>query len=168
MTNPSSAETEALARARFVQSVRTRLRDFAGLNRLIEGEESDDRLIMGCLRLALSEVNGTPPLIGNRQVYQVPLYILVELTSAYLVSSAGMLHLRNDIAFATGSTSVQLPQAQTYPQVADRMFATARQNLSIWKIAQNLQLGLDSVTGVSSHLALLNAPRGAYDLVFSG
>lgn len=168
MTTPTSSETEALARARFVHSVRTRLRDFAGLNRLIEGEEADDRLIMGCLRLALSEVNGTPPLIGYRQVYQVPLHLLVEMTAAYLVSSAGMLHLRNDISFATGSTSVQLTQAQTYPQISDRMFATARQNLSMWKIAQNVQMGLDSVTGVSSHLILLNAPRGAHDLVFSG
>jgi hypothetical protein len=48
----------------FVARVRLFMRDYAELNRLVAGEESNDRLIAFAVHDALSDFNATPPFLG--------------------------------------------------------------------------------------------------------
>ena len=48
---------------RFVSEVRLYLRDYAELNRLIDGEETSDRMLAWAVIDALDDINNTPPFI---------------------------------------------------------------------------------------------------------
>lgn len=154
----SAAERNALARAEFLAAVRLRMLDYPDLNRIVSGSEADDAMILAAVSLAMSRVNHTPPLLANLEIYQVPAHILIGLTVGEILSSLTILYARNDVTFSTGSTSVQLPQANTYPQLAAALLGTATRELTEWKTARNLQQGIDATTGIASHLSMLTGP----------
>ena len=56
------ATPQPLTYNNFVPEVRAYIRDFPELNRLISGEETSNRMIEYCARLAIDEYNTTPPL----------------------------------------------------------------------------------------------------------
>lgn len=93
----------------FVQAVRLYLRDFAELNRLIAGEETNDRMIAWSVLDALSNFNGTPPItqvtiedLLSRQQH----HLLLRLTVEAIIESVGMLQTRNHINYSTGGINV--------------------------------------------------------------
>jgi hypothetical protein len=74
----------------FVQAVRLYLRDFAELNRLIAGEETNDRMIAWSVFDALSNFNGTPPItqvsldqLLERQQHHLMMRMTVEAIIEY-------------------------------------------------------------------------------------
>jgi hypothetical protein len=90
----------------FVQMVRMYCRDHAPLNRLIEGEESSDRMIAWAVLDALSSFNGTPPFIGNFSIESLCAYnqqhLLLRMTVIALIESVGQLQTRNHVNYSDG------------------------------------------------------------------
>jgi hypothetical protein len=93
----------------FVQMVRAYTRDHEELNRLIRGEESTDRQIAWAILDAMSDFNGTPPLITctfeellNRNQHA----LLLRMTVVSLIESVGLLQTRNHVNYSTGGTNV--------------------------------------------------------------
>lgn len=93
----------------FVQSVRLYLRDFPELNRLIAGEENNDRQIAWSVLDALSDFNGTPhftqmsleELLQHQQHY-----LILRRTVISLIEQVGLLQTRNHINYSTGGINV--------------------------------------------------------------
>lgn len=94
----------------FVQLVRLYMRDFPELNRIVSGEESTDRQIAWAVLDALSDFNGTPPLIGNFAIEDLlgrsQQSLLLRMTVISLIESVGLLQTRNHINYSNGGISV--------------------------------------------------------------
>jgi hypothetical protein len=93
----------------FVQVVREFLRDHPELNRLIAGQETNNRMIAWSILDAISLFNGTPHLTSysldelmaiNQQ------YLLVRLTTCTILESVGLLQTRNHINYSDGGLNV--------------------------------------------------------------
>lgn len=94
----------------FVKMVRQFMRDQPQLNRLVAGEESNDRQILWAILDALSDFNGTPPLIGNFDldtlIARNQQYLLLRMTVCSLIESVGLLQTRNQFNYNNGNFSV--------------------------------------------------------------
>lgn len=94
----------------FVQMARLYLRDFEELNRLLAGEESNDRMIAWAVLDALSNFNGTPPLIGTFRIEDLlaldQQHLLLRMTVEALIESVGLLQTRNHINYSDGGINV--------------------------------------------------------------
>ncbi len=88
------------------------LRDFSELNRLIKGEETSDRMILWAIQDALSDFNGTPPLIGTYSLDDMLARnqhnLMLRLTVIAIIESVGLLQTRNHINYSTGGINVGL------------------------------------------------------------
>jgi len=92
-----------------VQSVRDFMRDFPELNRLIDGEESNDRLIIWSIIDAVDDFNGTPPITYYSLANLLSLQqgsLLRSMSTAHLLTSVGLLQTRNHINYSAGGTTV--------------------------------------------------------------
>lgn len=94
----------------FVQMVRLYTRDHPQLNRLLSGEESSDRMIAWAVMDALSDFNGTPPLIGRFTVEDMlardQQALLLRMTVCSLIESVGLLQTRNHVNYSNGGINV--------------------------------------------------------------
>src|SRR6056300_168271 len=91
----------------FVTQVRQYLRDFPELNRLIDGEESSDRMIAWAAIDALDDINNTPPLIGAYTIDSFPYRsLLLRGTVIAVLESVGLLQTRNQINYNDGGIQV--------------------------------------------------------------
>ena len=94
----------------FVQLVRTYLRDFTELNRIVAGAESSDRQILWAIFDALSDFNGTPPFLGANAIEDLLANsqhaLLLRMTVCSLIESVGLLQTRNHINYSNGGISV--------------------------------------------------------------
>lgn len=90
----------------FVQMVREFTRDHPELNRIVRGEESSDRQIAWAVLDALSDFNGTPPILGNFSVENLLMQnqqnLLLRMTVISLIESVGLLQTRNHINYSDG------------------------------------------------------------------
>lgn len=93
----------------FVQVVREYMRDHPELNRLIAGQETNNRLIAWSVLDALSLFNGTPhftnysleQMLGMNQQY-----LMLRLTVVTILESVGLLQTRNHINYSDGGLNV--------------------------------------------------------------
>lgn len=94
----------------FVQMVRLYLRDFPELNRLVAGEESVDRQIAWAVLDAISDFNGTPPMIGTFDLdYLLSInqqHLLLRMTVTSLLESVALLQTRNHLNYSNGAINV--------------------------------------------------------------
>jgi hypothetical protein len=93
----------------FVQSVRLYLRDFPELNRLIVGEENNDRQIAWSVLDALSDFNGTPHFTQmslEELLQRNQHYLILRMTVISLIEQVGLLQTRNHINYSTGGINV--------------------------------------------------------------
>jgi len=98
---------------KFIQVVRTVMRDFPELNRLIRGEEHSDRLIAWAILDTIDDWNTTPPLIGGVTIASFPsAHLLIQGTMVQLLKSSGLLMTRNAIAFSDGGFSYNTDKTQ--------------------------------------------------------
>jgi hypothetical protein len=149
----------------FVQVVRLYTRDFPELNRLVAGEESDDRQIAWAIMDALSDFNGTPPItvcsleyLFSRQQHA----LVLRMTVCALLESVGLLQTRNHINYSNGGITVgvndktQLIQSwlQYYKASSDQM----KQRV---KVAFNIESILGE-HGMHSEYWSINATYAAY------
>jgi len=147
----------------FVQIVREYMRDHPELNRLTQGQETNDRLIAWSVLDALSYFNGSPPMIGtfsledllNRNQHS----LLLRLTVITVMESVGLLQTRNHINYSNGGLNVgvndKTPLIMNWLQYYK---ASADQLLLRVKVAMNIEgiLG-PSNRGVHSELWFVNA-----------
>lgn len=94
-----------------VQNVRYFMRDFSGLNQLIAGEESSDRMIIWATMDFLSNFNGTPPFssYGLEELFQYNLqHLAIRGTAITLLQSVMILNVRNHLPFSDGGLSIQI------------------------------------------------------------
>lgn len=141
--------------ARFVAGVRLYLRDHAALNRLIKGQETNDRMIAWCVLDAISEFNGTPPMIGTYtfdSMMQMNLQSLLRKgTVKCILESVGLLQTRNHLPFNDGGLSVAVSdKAPLLQSWIDRLNADWKSTMKETKIAFNIESLLDGGAGVAS------------------
>ena len=92
-----------------VSVVRLYLRDFPELNRLIQGEETSDRMIAWSVVDALDDFNSTPPFVGSYGQTNFPsLSLLREGAVIRVLESVGLLQLRNQMNYSDGEITVQI------------------------------------------------------------
>lgn len=140
----------------FVGNVRLFLRDFAELNRLVDGVETSDRMIAFFAIDAISDWNSTPPLIGNFGFVDFVNRGWVSLlrlgTVVQTITSVGILQTRNHLPFSDGGLNIAVsdktPQIQAWVQLFDHRWQTQKQQV---KTAMNIeQLLGGGQSGVSS------------------
>src|SRR4051812_25966152 len=90
-----------------ISTVRLYLRDYAELNRLIQGVEHSDRMILWAIADAVDDWNSTPPLIPAAQLENFPSKsLLLRGIVISLLESVGLLQTRNHLTFSDGGIQV--------------------------------------------------------------
>lgn len=143
--------TPPLTVDQFVGEVRSFVRDFPQLNRLISGEESSDRMIRYCAVLAVDEWNVTPPLSGHSVTNFPSRSVLLHLTIIHLLASVGILKSRNSFAYSDGGFTVQTEEHDTrymkWIQFFRSMGPASYRAVKDLKIALNIQGGWGAGVG---------------------
>lgn len=124
----------------FVSQVRQYLRDYPELNRLIDGEETSDRMIAWSVIDALDDINNTPPLIGSFTVETFPYrHLLMRGTVLAVLESVGLLQTRNQISYSDGGISVNASdKAPMIMNWINMLRGTYEQKKQQFKIAVNI------------------------------
>lgn len=145
----------------FVARVRLFMRDYPELNRLVEGEETNDRMIAFSVYDAISDFNSTDPDIGlygfvdfMEKNWQRPLMIG---TVVMILESVGLLQTRNHLPFSDGGLNVAVSDKtpllmnwiQLFQQKWDKFRFTK-------KMALNIESLFSDPGGVSSELFIVN------------
>ena len=90
-----------------VNYVRLFLRDQPKLNKLTKMKENDDDEIRLAVHMAISDWNGTPPLLNPVGIEDFPLFDWLIVASAmFVLQSSGVLQHRNDLPFNDNGVSV--------------------------------------------------------------
>lgn len=155
LDDPAKIPGATKAFEQFVGHVRMYMRDHAALNRLIEGQETNDRMIAWSVMDAMTDFNGTPPLIGALSFEQFVTYNLGSLlktgTVIKILESVGLLQTRNHLPFSDGGLNVAVsdktPLIQSWIQLFSAKWETEKQQV---KIALNIESLLDGGGGVVS------------------
>lgn len=152
----------------FVQTVRGYTRDHAELNRLVGGEESDDRQILWAVYDALSDFNGTPPFLGRYRLEDLLMRdqhaLLLRMTVIALIESVGLLQTRNHINYSDGGLNVgvndKTPLLMKWLEMFKSM--TEQRKLQV-KVALNIEPLLNGGPGgVHSELWWVNMSFAGY------
>lgn len=94
-----------------INMLRAYMRDFAPINRLIDGEESKDRDLALAIYRALEDFNGTPPPIALnlQQVIDNHLVdLLLRGAACKLMESVVLNYARNEVQFTDAGVSVKI------------------------------------------------------------
>jgi hypothetical protein len=149
----------------FVQVVRLYMRDFPELNRLVAGEESDDRQIAWSIMDALSDFNGTPPIgyvsleyLLSRQQHA----LILRMTVVAVIESVGLLQTRNHINYSNGGITVGVnDKTPMLMQWLQYYKATTEQMKQRVKVAFNIESILGE-HGLHSEYWSINSTYAAY------
>lgn len=132
-----------LAFEQFAGVVREFMRDHAELNRLTQGVEHSNRLIMWAIADAIDDWNTTPPLIGPIGIHNFPSrHLLLRATVIGLLESLGLLQTRNHLTFSDGGIQVGVsdksPLIMSWLQMYRNVYETKKLKL---KVAMNIEGG---------------------------
>lgn len=145
----------------FTESVRLFLRDYSDLNRLIDGEESNPRMIAFAAMDAISEFNSEPPPLRK---YNFGDFIskgwtsfLLKGTVKHLLQSIALLQNRNNLRFSDGGitaqTSDKASELMNFSQVFERQWKDWVKKI---KITENISSILSNGDGAASEYSLLH------------
>lgn len=152
----------------FVSQVRLYMRDFAELNRLLDGQETSDRQIAWAVLDALSNFNGTPPLIGTYSLEDLlainQSHLLLRMTVETVIESVTLLQMRNHINASDGGINVGIndkaPMLQNWLKMSKSVTEQRKQHV---KVALNIGQILGPCNpGVHSELWAVNSSYLAY------
>lgn len=146
----------------FVSQVRQYLRDYPELNRLIDGEETSDRMLAWSVIDALDDINNTPPLIGTFTIETFPYrHLLMRGTVLAVLESVGLLQTRNQISYSDGGISVnasdKAPMIMNWINMLRGQYEQKKQQ---YKIAVNISEAFDGDAVLSDYYFL----GGYYDV----
>ena len=124
----------------FVNQVRSFMRDYKELNRLIAGEESSNRQIVWAIMDCLDDFNTTPP-FTQFNLYTFPSKsLLVRGTVITLLESIGLLQTRNHLSFSDGGLQVgvsdKTPFIQSWLQLFKNTYEEKKTRL---KVSYNIE-----------------------------
>lgn len=119
----------------FVQSIRTFIRDYPELNRLISGVENSNRQIVWAIADALDDFNTTPhPTRFSLENFPSK-SLLVRGTVITLLESVGLLQTRNHLQFSDGGIQVgvsdKTPFIQSWIQLFRNSYEEKKQRLKV-------------------------------------
>ncbi len=162
MVKRITKEEEIRARYKFIGLVREYMRDHAELNTLVEGEESDDKLIWSAIDFILDDFNTCPPPLSQRYVVaNFPSYTLLrDGVVLELLQSAALLLARNALSYQHGGTAVSLDQHSTYLQIAQLMRSKYESDKVRLRVSINTQEAVSSTGGHHTILYYAGAPIG--------
>lgn len=145
-----------------IQSVRLFTRDFAHINLLIRGEESDDRMIAWATLDFLSDFNATPHFTALTLDDLILGYgassFCVRGTVCALLESLMLLYSRNHLPLSDGGNSMTInDKAPMIQAMLSTLRSAYEQNKSRMKVAMNVNSILDvGPSGVHSDYFALN------------
>ena len=139
----------------FIQTVRTYLRDYPELNRLIKGVENTNRQIVWAMADALDDFNTTPPFTSHGLGSFPSASLLLRGTVISLLESVGLLQTRNHLSFSDGGLQVGIndktPYIQSWLQLLKNSYEEKKKLL---KVAYNIENGWGG--GVFSEYRFVN------------
>lgn len=149
-----------IALQQFVGLIRAFMRDYSELNRLFQGEEHSDRLIIFAILDTIEDFNTTPPMT-NYQLTNFPSKYLLRVGSViHLLSSVGLLMTRNYLPFSDGGLQVMNDKTsliQSWIQLFTNNYETKKDRL---KVALNIEGGWGG--GVHSEYLFTSGFYGGY------
>jgi hypothetical protein len=148
--------------AAFVAEVRMYLRDYPELNRLIDGEETSDRMIAWAVIDTLDDINNRPPFVGSFTVSTFPYRsLLLRGTVITVLESVGILQTRNQLQYNDGGISVGASdKAPMLMQWVQMLSTSYEQKLDKWKISRNITEAFNGESVMSDYYFL----GGYYDV----
>lgn len=153
--------------SQFVAQTRLYMRDFAELNRLVAGEESDDRIIAFCVLEAISDFTSEPPPLGQ-YTFEVFIekgwvHMLRIGTICKVIETVGLLQTRNHLPFSDGGMNVAVSDKTPLLQSWMQLFCGKWENWKVKvKVAENIAGILDERGGVSSEYFAVNGYFAEY------
>jgi hypothetical protein len=136
----TSVPSIELAMEQFISTVRLFTRDYPALNRLIQGEESSNRLIAWAVIDAIDDFNSTPPLTRWGFSNFPSRHLLLRGTVISLLESVGLLMTRNHLTFSDGGIQVgvsdKTPLIQSWIQLFTNKYEEKKLRL---KISMNIE-----------------------------
>lgn len=128
----------------FVAQVRSFIRDYPELNRLISGEESTNRQIVWAIFDALDDYNSTPPFSGNSLRNFPSRSLLVRGTVISLLESIGLLQTRNQLSFSDGGLQVGVSDKTPFIQSWIQLFKNSYEEK---KMRMKVSINIESAWG---------------------
>ncbi len=168
MASPPVTPADNLQKIRlFAERVRLFMRDFPILNRLIEGEETNARMMIWAVIDALDDFNVSPPPIGTLEVDQVPSSILLRGAVCTVLESVGILQTRNQLNVSDGGITVGISDKAPMLMQWVQMFRNQYEQKKLqWKTSQNIMQAFGH--GVVSEYYYTSGWYGAFPLSFGG
>lgn len=125
---------------RFIQTVRTFIRDYPELNRLIAGVENSNRQIVWALHDCLDDFNTTPH-FTNYNISNFPsASLLLRGTVISLLESVGLLQTRNFLQFSDGGIQVGVSDKTPFIQAWIQLFRNSyEEKKTRMKVAINIE-----------------------------
>lgn len=145
-----------------MSELRQFLRDFPELNRLIDGQETSDRMLAWCVIDALDDFNNTPPLLGHFTVSTFPYRsLLIRGSVITVLESVGLLQTRNQLQFSDGGISVGVSdKAPMIMQWLNMFKSSYEMKKNNYKRAMNIEAALTGESILSDYFFL----GGYYDV----
>lgn len=124
----------------FVNQVRSFMRDYPELNRLIAGVESSNRQIVWAIFDSLDDFNTSPPFTSHDINSFPSKSLLIRATVCSLLESIGLLQTRNHLQFSDGGITVgvsdKTPFIQSWLQLFRNAYEAKKEKL---KVAYNIE-----------------------------
>jgi hypothetical protein len=145
-----------------IAALRLFMRDFPELNRLIEGYESNDRLLAWAILDCLDDFSNTPPWTGRYSPDNFPYpSLLIRGAAINILESVGLLQTRNQLTFSDGGIQVgvsnKTPLIMNWINLFRQSYERKKKE---WKIAENIRQGWGG--GVHSDYWYINGYYGSY------
>jgi len=153
--------------AKFVSTLRQYLRDFPELNRLIDGQETSDRMLAWAVIDALDDFNNSPPHIGVFTVSNFPYRSLLLRGSVIAVlESVGLLQMRNQMQYSDGGITVSVsdkaPMIMQWISMLQSTYETKKMN---YKMSMNIQNALQG-DGIMTDYYFLGGYYDVFDRMY--
>lgn len=139
----------------FVNQVRSFMRDYPELNRLIAGVESSNRQIVWAIFDTLDDFNSSPPFTLHSIGSFPSKSLLIRGVVCSLLESIGLLQTRNHLQFSDGGITVgvsdKTPFIQSWLQLFRNSYESKKEKL---KVAYNIETAWGG--GVHSEYRFVN------------
>jgi hypothetical protein len=143
----------------FIQQVRLYLRDYAELNRLIDGVEHTNRQIVWAIMDTLDDYNTTPPFTSLSLREFPSKSLLLRGVACALLESLGILQTRNHLPFSDGGLQVGVNDKTEYIQ---RWLQLLKNQYEEKKMRQKIAMNIERAWGggINSEYQFVNSYYG--------
>lgn len=139
----------------FIQQVRTFLRDYPELNRLVAGVENSNRQIVWAISDTLDDFNTTPHFTNFGLTNFPSKSLLLRGVTCTLLESVGLLQTRNHLQFSDGGIQVGINDKTQFIQAWLQLFRNSyEEKKTRIKVAINIENAWGG--GVDSEYRFIN------------